>query len=596
MGGQLGAIAREYNFPSISGLCIYLHTDYGGVSITPRVSDDSWPLLWSHLFDPRTPSPPLPHVPIGGKIEFDIDLRKARWYNTWLTAPRKDFVDVPVSVTPTHPRSVSHWRGDSRTSFVDDQQDEVETVSLSQQVKPSRLGRHIPRKLSLLDRFDGSSVRSGSKLVPRNLSPPSPAPPIQVFNSLSPIVQEDEPKTARKHLDQLVTSWRASASQTASPLAATGQTSLDPVNLPNTFPLDDSSPADSHPPSELNLSDFGWSVSSVGPPDEDDLESIASQWRAPSVHLDRRIEGSVCLTPSTCTSWGPPDNDLDLSPISNIIRLPSPDMAYRMLDDVPPTPSTCTSWGPPSYPNSPTGAESFSRALSIDLGHRGEFSRPVTPSTATSWGPPESEPPSPATPYYVRSPDVGERGFDYDLPEITAGPRPWQLVWPYHGGERGDDDVVPPEVQPAVEAQVPQAAAGEPWQMVWPYVDIPRDVQEGPVAGAAVIPDDVIARPVSPNGGQPWPYVWPYTDANNMEGLHVEGGPLELTYGSAEPWRLVWPYTADRQVPTAQIELSAPSGNTSAYPYLTICKRFRKLIPFCASHRLCFRPSRVSQF
>lgn len=571
MSGQLGAIAREYNFPSIVGLCIYLHTDYGGVPITPRVADDSWPLLWSHLFDPRTPSPSLPHVPIGGKIEFDIDLRRARWYNAWLTAPRKDFVDVPVSVTPTHARSISHWRGDSRTSFLDEQQDELETVSLMQQAKPSRLGRHVPRKLSLLDRLDSSSVRSGSKLVPRNLSPPSPTPPIQVFNPMSPIVQEDEPKTARKHLDQLVTSWRASASQTASPLAATGQTSLDPVNLPNSFPLDDSSPADSHPPSELNLSDFGWSVSSIGPPDNDDLESIASQWRAPSVHLDRRLEGSVCLTPSTCTSWGPQDDDIEFSPISNIVRLPSPDMAYRMLDDVPPTPSTCTSWGPPSYPSSPTGAEAFSRPLSIDLGHRGVFSRPATPSTATSWGPPESEPPSPASPYYVRSPDIGERGFDYDVPELTAGPRPWRFVWPYHDEVR-DDDAIPPVEQ----QQVAQATSGEPWRMVWPYVDALRDGHETPAVEVGVAPVGNPPQPISTAGGQPWSLVWPYTETSMRE-IQAQGVPPPSTHGSSsEPWRLVWPYTGDRQAQTGRAGPTPQSRSvsSSSYPYLTICKLF----------------------
>ena len=55
--------------------------------------------------------------------------------------------------------------------------------------------------------------------------------------------------------------------------------------------------------------------------DDDELESVESQWYPPSVHLDRRLQGSVCLTPTTCTSWGPPDDDFDFSPISNGVHV-----------------------------------------------------------------------------------------------------------------------------------------------------------------------------------------------------------------------------------------------------------------------------------
>ncbi|KAJ8456726.1 hypothetical protein ONZ45_g18603 [Pleurotus djamor] len=59
--GQLTAIAREFNFPSTSGLCIYYHFSDGGYVSTPRVSDESWPFISSHVFEERSAvSPPRP--------------------------------------------------------------------------------------------------------------------------------------------------------------------------------------------------------------------------------------------------------------------------------------------------------------------------------------------------------------------------------------------------------------------------------------------------------------------------------------------------------------------------------------------------------
>ena len=357
-------------------------------------------------------------------------------------------------------------------------------------------------------------------------------------------------------------------------MAATGQTSLDPANLPNSFPLDDSSPADTHPPSELNLSDYDWSVSSRGPPDEDDLESVESQWFPPSVHLDRRLQGSVCLTPSTCTSWGPPDYDLEYSPISNVARLPSPDVALRMLDDAPATPSTCTSWGPPSYPTSPTGIESNSRPLSIDLGHRSVFSRPRTPSTATSWGPPDSYPPSPSTPYYVRSPDIAERGFDLEFREDLPRNRPWRFVWPYQGARlsRASSHA---DVSSSEQVLPLSTSTGEPWRMIWPYLDI---------HGSGSVREEMHGSP-SQHDGQPWQLVWPYTEIGAGADQQRVGasGPFSTTISASqsqpgmasEPWTLVWPYTAreDVQHPPQKTHLKAelPEGATQ-YPYFVVCE------------------------
>ena len=401
LSSQLGAIAREFSFPSISGLCVYLHTNHAGISLTPRVSDDSWPMLWNHLFDARSPSLPIQQLPISGQIEFDIDLTKARWYDSWLASSRRDFADVPQSVTPSRAQSISHWRNDSQTSINEPLDDQTDVASVAQQTTAK--GRNI-KKLSLLDRFDAPSVRSGSKLVPRDESPPSQSARQLTDQALSPIVQEDEPMTAKKAIDNRVQSWRMSATAAArSPLASTGQTSLDPVNMPNTMT---DLPTASASEFELNLDDYTWSVSSVGPPDYD-VESMDSWERTHSVHLDRRGEGSVCLTPSICTSFGPDDDFVPFSPVSYMSRLPSPDLAWRMLEDVPLTPSTATSWGPPlEWPPSPA---SLSYAPSIDIAHRFLSSAPATPTTATSWGAPLSYPPSPVMISRVPSPDLGHR-------------------------------------------------------------------------------------------------------------------------------------------------------------------------------------------
>lgn len=427
LNSQLGAIAREFSFPSISGLCVYLHTTHNGIALTPRLSDDTWPLLWSHLFDPRSPSLPAAQLPIGGQIEFDIDLARARWYDSWLASLRREYADVPQSVAPSRPQSLSHWRADSQGSLNDPTDDQTDVISLAPQIATRPGGRNI-KKLSLLDRFDTLSVRSGSKLVPRDESPPSQSGRNLTLQALSPIVQEDEPATAKDR----VRSWRMSATAAArSPLAATGQTSLDPVNMPNTIA---DLPTASATEFELNLDDYDWSVSSVGPPDYD-MSSVCSWDRAPSVHMDRRGEGSVCLTPSVCTSFGPDDDCEPYSPVSHMSRLPSPDLAWRMFEDVPPTPTTATSWGAPlEFPPSPAA---FSATYSIDIAGRFMDSRPVTPTTATSWGAPLSFPPSPVLLSRAPSPDIAWRVTDSapNSPRFSRAVRagqPYQMVFPYY--------------------------------------------------------------------------------------------------------------------------------------------------------------------
>lgn len=139
LNSQLGAIAREYSLPSIGGMVLYLISDN---EAGPRITDDAWRMLWYRAlqmdkdgssngktiarFHSRSvtysnnnspyPSPSTtsesPHrsaspsnhgnaspsslsmdlpinvhpgsaLPIIAKVEFDIDRRKAPWYQKW---------------------------------------------------------------------------------------------------------------------------------------------------------------------------------------------------------------------------------------------------------------------------------------------------------------------------------------------------------------------------------------------------------------------------------------------------------------------------------------------------------------------------------
>lgn len=530
MYGQLTAIAREFNFSSTAGLCLYLSYSDAGMTITPRISDEVWPFLWSGAFD-SSRATGLP--PISGKIEFDIDLAQARWYPSWVSARDRG---IPVS-PPRRPISrLHHYPTDSRTAYEDEQDD----ASVQQ---PSR---HIPKKLSLVDRFDSSSSVRSLRAPSHSLSPP----PIQhVNNGLSPIPQATEPPSAKVELETRVNTWRASASLKPTTLAATnGQTSLEPPNLPNTLELDAILDEDAR--SELNLDDFTWSISSVGPIDYLDGASIASSARVASIHIAHRAQGSVCLTESDCTSFGPSDWDEDVIVYAPSPRVATPDLAMRMWDDCPPTPSTATSWGPPlSYPSS---LVSESRPPSVDLATRYLHSRPVTPSTATSWGPPLSYPPSPtsisrppsvdlATRYFHSRPVTPSTATSWGPPSWPSSPalseprppsvhladrglasrpvtpleerRPWNFVWPYYSEQN----------------------LSRPWQHVWPY----RSQQEGE------------------EQGRPWAHVWPYTSSSEAQEEETRSGPWNHVWpyvGSSEleqsgPWNHVWPYVSSRIEP-----------------------------------------------
>ncbi|KAJ7068305.1 hypothetical protein C8F01DRAFT_1227493 [Mycena amicta] len=448
MYGQLTAIAREYNFPSTTGLCLYLHINENGIMATPRISDDSWQMVWSHVFD-GTPAGPV-HLPVCGKVEFDIDLRAARWYAAWMASSHREHVDVPMSVTPSAAPSIVHYREESRTTFADGDDQDNHSVA-----RPP--ARHVPRKLSLVDRFDVMSARS----VPRSVARPQPDP-LPSSQNLSPIFQEDEPKTAKfNDLENRVNSWRASASVLPESaghilLASAISPPLEESPIATTNHDDQLEPAEE----EYRIEDYSFSISSAGPDDYDPYSPL-TWYYDPSVHMAHRAQGSVCLTPTECTSFGP--SDYTLSPRQYEFDLDdfvhTPDIAHRMFEDVPPSPSVATSWGAPlSYPSTPI---SQYRAPSVHLADRGHYSRPTTPTTATSWGALESYPPSPTTPFYVRTPDAAERAFDLS----AIADAPWSLVWPYHDTIRPWGQVWPYHSHQVPESSSPHAA----WSMVWPY-------------------------------------------------------------------------------------------------------------------------------
>src|SRR6266478_1410825 len=470
MYGQLTAIAREFNFPSPVGICLYLHVTEQGISMAPRISDDIWPALWGHLFESQSPVPSF-QMPICGRIEFDIDRRKALWLNSWLTSDRRHAVDVPVSVPP----SLSHRRDDSKTSFFDERGDERSEDLSTFHTNPRTRGRHIPKKLSLVDRLEPLPLTSSmANAITGNGTAHA------LSNSLATVLG-GEPKPAKIALEKRVESWRAGSSVAPSPMVQTSQSPLDTENIPNNLQLTDFDIlADTE--DEINLNDFAWSATSLGPPDYDSLPSAVSESHVLSVHLDHRLEGSVLLTPSTATSWGP--ESLDSSPMSILFRLPSPDIAQRVIEDCPPTPSTATSWGPEELLYSPVSVEFH--LPSPDLGQRMLEDCPPTPITGTSWRP-DGHPRSVVSRFPSRN---------LDLNMLS--------IWPY---------------TPSISTCLPIAKTSMN-------------------ASCTVEPDPSghVYPCFSAPSGPTWTFVWPLYKAG------ISSNPLPLQFPYRRPtWMFVWP-------------------------------------------------------
>ena len=327
MFGQLNAIAREYNFPSTAGLCLYLHINEDGTMMTPRISDDSWQYLFGHLFDRRS-SFGGQRLPIGGSIEFDIDLNKARWFDAWASGLLRN-PDSAV-VTPQPPLK-AHWRGESQTINGDEHVAEDHwNVSRSHTVTNSRpqTFRGLPKKLSLVDRLDLHDAYAVPK--PQDHPDHSDSPATQGTYASSPILQSAIPK-GESDLEHRVNSWMATAD--LYPVSMTE--SYQPI--PSAGASADTAVMDVYPLERnflqaVRIDEFLSSVTSAGPRSLTTASPIAS-FEPSSIQPDNRADEIAPLTPATMTSWGPTDDDWR-SDVSSVTRLPSPDVGERMVEDV----------------------------------------------------------------------------------------------------------------------------------------------------------------------------------------------------------------------------------------------------------------------
>ncbi|KAG2348944.1 hypothetical protein BDR05DRAFT_986577 [Suillus weaverae] len=548
MYGQLTAIAREFNFPSTVGLCLYHHITENGITMTPRISDDAWQYLWAHLIESRNGSQQLP---IGGRVEFDIDINKARWFDAWLAGTLRDDIIVPA---PRSHASILHLHGDSKTTFAEEHianEDRWENQTIQSNSKPTTI-RHAPKKLSLVDRLDSTALQDSYKA-----SQATSPPPNHVAHQLSPIPQSAIPQTSKAELRRRVNSWRASAlldpaSMTESyqpvPNAMLGAAAIETTDE---YPLE----VEAGVQEPLNLADFAWSVSSAGPPSPP-LDSPSSSFRLPSVHLDRRMQESVLLTPITATSWGPPDDDW-LSDVSSIDRLPSPDIGRRILESAPLTPATATSWGPADDWRS--DVSSIDCLPSPDIAHRMLEDALASPVSGAPWHKVRNL--SPAGESY--SPWAGMSAsssswFDVTtLPSTTYNPwagMPWVQVWPWSELDSAKSGVPysPWAIVPAIRA--------------WPWFDIHAAQNRG---------DLKLQRSTSSNPwvGMPWFNVGPWHEINGAQprnsmviSLSRQGG-LKSEYPSLDIYPASYPYF---NIYPACAEVNSGLSSARGYPILEI--------------------------
>ncbi|CAE7229208.1 unnamed protein product, partial [Rhizoctonia solani] len=380
---QLTAIAKEFSLPSTTGLCLYLHLP--DAPDTPRITDDVWPLLWSRHLHTDDASLPL-GLPVAGRVQFDIDVPSARWYPMWFAhASRNELVPDLARTIPTSPRSP---RGAGAVPI------------------DAARARGVPRPLAL---------------VPRQ----GPMPEVQIDSNPSPLPSPSKaaaPPTANKETVEKVRRWSAlvtpepGALRPSPPSGDAAALPIDDSNVPSTGST--AVEQAEIEPEPLNLEDFQWSITSAGPSSPVSSCATTASSRVPSIHLLERVEGSVVLTPTTATSWGPhydSDAESELEPEPEW-RVRSPDVGERAEGSVLLTPSTGTSWGAPlSYPPTPAQwAAMHELVRSPDLGERAEGSVLLTPSTATTWGAPSSYPPTPAEwhammDHIIRTPDLGRR-------------------------------------------------------------------------------------------------------------------------------------------------------------------------------------------
>lgn len=521
MYGQLTAIAREFNFPSTVGLCLYHHITENGITMTPRISDDVWQYLWAHLVESRNGSQQL-HI--GGRVEFDIDLNKARWFDAWLAGTLRDDTIVPA---PQSHASILHLRGDSKTTFAEEHianEDRWENQTNQSNSRPTAI-RQAPKKLSLVDRLDSTALQDSYKA-----SQATSLPLNHVAHQLSPIPQSAVPQTSKAELHRRVNSWRASASLDPASLTESYQPIPDAtlgaaaIQLTDEYPLEVEAGAQE----PLNLADYAWSVTSAGPLSPP-LDSPSSSYHLPSVHLDRRMQESVLLTPTTATSWGPLDDDW-LSDVSSIDRLPSPDIGRRMLESAPLTPATATSWGPADDWRS--DVSSVDRLPSPDIAHR------ILEDALAS-------PASEGLVSKVRNVSLAGESYSpwagmsaslsswFDVSKVATPPSTTYNPW-----------------------------AGMPWVQVWPWSEL-----ESVEPGLSYSPWAIV----------PAIRAWPWFDIHASQ----DNGDLELQRSTSSnpwvgmPWFNVGPWHEVDGVQSRNsmvISLSRQGGLKSEYPSLDICE------------------------
>ncbi|CAE6408914.1 unnamed protein product [Rhizoctonia solani] len=381
---QLTAIAKEFNLPSTTGLCLYLHLQ--DAPETPRITDDVWPLLWSRHLHTDDASLPL-GLPVAGRVQFDIDIPSARWYPMWFAhVSRRELVPDLARTIPASPRSPRSPRGATSTPT------------------DAARAQKVPRPLALVPRQESAPQ------VQIDLGPsPVPSPRVDA----APVANETVEKVRR--WSALVTPEPAVLQPNPPGDESAALPTDDSEPLPTGSTVVEEAEIESEP---LNLEDFQWSITSAGPPSPVSSRATTASSRAPSVHLLERVEGSVILTPTTATSWGPRyDSDVGMELESEAEwHARSPDLGERAEGSVLLTPSTATSWGAPlSYPPTPAQWTAMHELVrSPDLGERAEGSVLLTPSTATTWGAPSSYPPTPSewrtlTEHIARTPDLARR-------------------------------------------------------------------------------------------------------------------------------------------------------------------------------------------
>ncbi|KIY49213.1 hypothetical protein FISHEDRAFT_72558 [Fistulina hepatica ATCC 64428] len=512
--GQLTAIAKEFNFPSTTGLCLYLHVSDNGISASPRISDDSWPLIWGHVFEPNFVSSLQARTT--RSYQF-LDTRLARWFSQPTREPassrqlsgdilslRKESADVPSSVFSaapslyhTHEGSMSHREAESRTSLWGDDP--------ARQPVNSR-HRHAPRMLSLVDKVERRGNHWPRRSVTGNATIASPpellsslGAPFVMARDASPVldiegsattirlIDEPHPRTLASSLDHKVRSWRASSIVMDEP---TEDVVPESERTPPVVVLE-----------PLDLEEFSWSVSSLGPPTPIHVE-LDDGYDNESLDLGHRAQGSVALTATTATSWGPVHLP---TPPPGIERYPTPDIAHRMIEDSPLTPLTA------SYGISPSLFSST--VVTASAGHS-EL------DTQSLKSPLEA---------HIVAVKLSASGFSvtesHFLVNIHA---PWYGVWPYFQATMAQllsDDVK--------EGHSPSV----PWHGVWPYMQVEkletftaRDI-EILVAVKQSSSSEVESNELTVSD-EPWSGVWPCFHADVLE-----------TVLSGEPWFGVWPYT-----------------------------------------------------